>query len=109
MRSHEIDAILMYQDDSDVLIAAGSLTLNDGTPANVAKFFFSNQTWSAVGSGSDIPGPVTAIRTNELNLSSIFVAGRSTDNSTPFLLHWDGLSWTALGEYDRIVYSADCF
>ena len=68
--------VFPFQSDSEILVAAGSLTLSDGTAANVAQYSFSNSTWSAVGSGSDIPGPVTAMRVNDQNLSSIFVAGR---------------------------------
>ena len=62
------------QDTADVLVAAGSLILSDGTPANVAKYYFANSTWSAVG--SNLPGPVSAIRIDDYNLSSIFAAGR---------------------------------
>lgn len=53
--------------------------LSDGTAANVAKYYFANSTWAAVGSG--IPGPVTAVRINDQNLSSIFAAGRYVSSS----------------------------
>lgn len=69
-------AVVDYASESsnDVVIVAGSLTLADGTSANVAKYFFSNSSWVAVGSG--IPGPVTAMTVDDGNINSIFAAGR---------------------------------
>jgi len=64
----------LYQSKPEVLVVAGSLTLADGTAANVAQFNFDNSTWSAVG--GNIPGPVTALSVNDLNSSSIFAAGQ---------------------------------
>lgn len=53
------------------------MALSDGTTAaNVAKYSFPNNTWSSVGSGSDLPGPVTALEVNSNNASSIFAAGK---------------------------------
>jgi hypothetical protein len=58
-------------------VASGALDLpGDGGAANVVQYSFSNGTWSAVGSGSDLPGPVTAVEVNGGNSSSIFAAGR---------------------------------
>lgn len=61
---------------SDSLIAAGSVALADSTSANVASYSLSNSTWSSVGQGSDLPGPVTALEINNGNASSVFAAGR---------------------------------
>ncbi|KDQ21696.1 hypothetical protein BOTBODRAFT_99589 [Botryobasidium botryosum FD-172 SS1] len=80
-----------------LVVVGGSLTLADGTPANVAMYSSSNSTWTAIGSGADIPGPVTAIAVDNLNSSSIFAAGRSADGSAPFFLHWNGIGWTSMG------------
>lgn len=55
---------------------AGSIALSDNTEANVAQLTLSNNSWVAVGSGSDIPGPVTAVEVNDANSSSIFAAGK---------------------------------
>ncbi|KAH9942312.1 cortical protein marker for cell polarity-domain-containing protein [Epithele typhae] len=82
---------------SEALIVGGSIALADGTSANVATYAFANSTWSAVGDGSDLPGPVTAVEINNNNASSIFAAGRSTDNTTSFLSFWNGVSWTSVG------------
>lgn len=59
----------------------------DGTAANVAAYSFSNQTWSAVGQGSQIPGPVTACEVDNGNSSSIFAAGRWGDNTRTFIYY----------------------
>lgn len=61
---------------SDSLIAAGSVALADSTSANVASYSLTNSTWSSVGQGSDLPGPVTALEINNGNASSVFAAGR---------------------------------
>lgn len=58
------------------MIAAGSLALSDNIPSNVVRYSIGNSTWSALGSGSDLPGPVTAIEVNGGNINSIFAAGR---------------------------------
>ena len=84
-----------YQTNNEILIAAGAMSLPD-TPSYVAKYSFSNATWVAVGSGSDIPGPVEAVEVNNGNSSSLFAAGKSSDG-TSFLTFWDGVKWTALG------------
>lgn len=68
------------QDRRDVLVAAGSIALADGTPANVAEFAIANQTWSAVGDSAQLPGPVTAMEVNNGNTSSIFAAGRCVEH-----------------------------
>jgi hypothetical protein len=98
----------------DVLVVAGSIQLQDGTPANVAKYYFSNSTWAAIGSG--LPGPVTAVSVNDDNIENIFAAGRyvigrtsltqpklitsfipsTSDGDSPFMLHWDGKSWNPI-------------
>lgn len=56
-------------------MVGGSIALSDNTAANVAQYSLDNATWSAVGSGSDIPGPVSAIEVNSGNASSLFAAG----------------------------------
>ncbi|KAJ7188405.1 cortical protein marker for cell polarity-domain-containing protein [Mycena filopes] len=82
--------------NEDYLITAGSIALSDNTAANVAQFTFANNTWASVGSGSDLPGPVTAVEVNAGNTSSIFAAGRSSDASSSFLSFWNGATWSAL-------------
>ncbi|KAJ7502743.1 cortical protein marker for cell polarity-domain-containing protein [Mycena galericulata] len=92
----EAASVAYAGDNQQYLITSGSIALSDNTAANVAQFTFSNTSWVSVGSGSDLPGPVTAVEVNAGNVSSIFAAGRSTDTSSSFLSFWDGISWTAL-------------
>ncbi|KAI0645397.1 cortical protein marker for cell polarity-domain-containing protein [Trametes meyenii] len=82
---------------NNALIAAGSIALADSTHANVAAYSLSNSTWSSVGNGGDLPGPATAVEVNDGNMNSIFAAGRSTDDSSPFLYFWNGQSWSSIG------------
>ncbi|KAH8828412.1 cortical protein marker for cell polarity-domain-containing protein [Flagelloscypha sp. PMI_526] len=100
----EVSTVGYSGNNQDNLVAAGSLALSDNTAANVAQFVFANSSWSAVG--SDLPGPVTALEVNNLNGSSIFAAGRSTDGSSTFLNFWNGAQWSTLGsnfEKDTVV------
>ncbi|KAJ7497160.1 cortical protein marker for cell polarity-domain-containing protein [Mycena latifolia] len=92
----EVASVAYAGSNQEYLIAAGSIALSDNTAANVAQFTFSNTTWAPLGSGSDLPGPVTAVEVNAGNSSSIFAAGRSSDASSSFLSFWNGASWTAL-------------
>lgn len=82
--------------NQELLIAAGSIKLSDGTFASVAQYSLTNGTWTPVGSSTDLPGPATALEVNNGNAHSIFAAGRSNDNSTSFLSVWNGLKWTTL-------------
>ncbi|TBU29554.1 cortical protein marker for cell polarity-domain-containing protein [Dichomitus squalens] len=82
---------------SDTLIAAGSIALADSTHANVASYELSNSTWSSVGDGSTLPGPVTAVEVDNNNKSAVFAAGRASDGSSSFLYFWDGKNWNSVG------------
>ncbi|KAE9401582.1 hypothetical protein BT96DRAFT_918714 [Gymnopus androsaceus JB14] len=91
----QVSSVSYAGSNQETLIAAGSIALSDNTEANVAQLTLSNMTWAAVGSGSEIPGPVTAVEVNDANSSSIFAAGKTTDNAT-FLSFFDGQNWTTL-------------
>lgn len=100
-----------------MIVVSGSIALADTTSANVVIFSTSNQTWASLGSGSDLPGPVTAVAVNDGNTSSIFAAGRyvcesvigqgsrcltiivfrTSDGTSSFLYFWDGQTWSAVG------------
>ncbi|EJD03004.1 uncharacterized protein FOMMEDRAFT_134152 [Fomitiporia mediterranea MF3/22] len=92
----EVASVAYGGDNQELLFASGSIALSDGTPANVAMFAFDNSTWTAVGSGSDLPGPVTAVTVDDGNSSSIFAAGKSSSGSSPFLSFWNGAKWTTI-------------
>ncbi|EMD37469.1 hypothetical protein CERSUDRAFT_114109 [Gelatoporia subvermispora B] len=93
----EVASVDYAGNNEDIIIAAGSIALADGTPANVAAYTISNQTWAAVGSGNDLPGPVTAVTVDNGNVSSIFAAGKSADGSSSFLFFWNGKQWSNVG------------
>jgi len=84
------------QPNQELLIAAGSITLPDNTISNVAQYSLPNSTWLAVGTGSEIPGPVQAVEVNNGNSSSVFAAGKTADG-TSFLSFWNGAKWATLG------------
>ncbi|KZV86588.1 hypothetical protein EXIGLDRAFT_774480 [Exidia glandulosa HHB12029] len=89
----EVSSIVYAGDKRDTMLVGGSIVLSDGTASNVASYSVPNTTWTAVGGGQGIPGPVTALEVNNANVSSIFAAGKATDGSSAFLLHYDGSSW----------------
>ncbi|KIK67106.1 hypothetical protein GYMLUDRAFT_37143 [Collybiopsis luxurians FD-317 M1] len=91
----EVSTVVYAGNNQDTLIAAGSIALSDHTAANVAQLSFANLSWTAVGSSSDIPGPVTALEVNDANANSIFAAGKTSENAT-FLSFFDGHNWTTL-------------
>jgi hypothetical protein len=66
----------LHKSNPALLVAGGSIVLPDGSPANIAAYSFTNNTWLPVGQGSQIPGPVTACEVDNGNASSIFAAGR---------------------------------
>ena len=52
-------------------------------------FSFANSTWVPVGSGADIPGPVTAVTVDNGNSSSIFAAGRYVSKKTWRIIYFE--------------------
>jgi hypothetical protein len=92
----DISSVSYAGNNQETLIAAGSITL-DGSTTNVAQYNFANSTWAAIGNSAEIPGPVTAVTVNNGNSSSIFAAGRTNDGSSPFMMFWDGISWSSVG------------
>ncbi|KAI6000478.1 cortical protein marker for cell polarity-domain-containing protein [Pisolithus albus] len=93
----DISSVSYAGSNEEFLVAGGAITLPNGTTTSVAQYSFSNATWTAVGNPTDIPGPVTALEVNDGNSSSIFAAGRTTDGSSPFMVFWDGISWSYIG------------
>ncbi|EIW82991.1 hypothetical protein CONPUDRAFT_81100 [Coniophora puteana RWD-64-598 SS2] len=92
----QVSSVSYAGNNQEYLIAAGSITLSGGS-ANVAMYSFSSGTWNAVGDGSSIPGPVTALEVDNSNSSSIFAAGRTLDGSSAFMYHWNGATWNNIG------------
>lgn len=93
----DISSVSYAGNNQETLIAAGSITLLGGSTTNVAQYNFANSTWAPIGNSAEIPGPVTAVTVNNGNSSSIFAAGRTDDGSSPFMMFWDGVSWSSVG------------
>ncbi|KAI6046185.1 cortical protein marker for cell polarity-domain-containing protein [Pisolithus marmoratus] len=93
----DISSVSYAGSNQEFLIAGGAITLPSGATTSVAQYSFSNATWTTVGNPTDIPGPVTALEVNDGNSSSIFAAGRTSDGSSPFMVFWDGISWSYIG------------
>ncbi|KAG2145943.1 cortical protein marker for cell polarity-domain-containing protein [Suillus bovinus] len=92
----DISSVSYAGNTQEILIAAGSITLG-GLTTNIAQYNFADSTWAAIGNSAEIPGPVTAVAVNNGNYSSIFAAGRTADGSSPFMMFWDGVSWSSVG------------
>ncbi|KAN0064481.1 hypothetical protein ACQY0O_002107 [Thecaphora frezii] len=95
----EISAIDFAGNKANQLIVAGSVTVNN-VEAALASYNFDTQVWTTLGSiGSNAgqaPGPATAASVDDLNADSIFVAGRTSDDSAPYLVKWDGGQFQAV-------------
>ena len=72
---------IIWQSNQELLIAGGSVTISGTSSDNVLQFTFSNASWSPLGDGANLPGPVTAITVNDGNASSVFAAGRCVSTS----------------------------
>ncbi|KAH8995626.1 cortical protein marker for cell polarity-domain-containing protein [Lactarius akahatsu] len=93
----DIASVAYAGSNQDVLVAGGSITISGSSSDNVLQFTFNNASWSTLGDGANLPGPVTAITVNDGNSSSIFAAGRSVDGSSSYLVTWNGHVWTSQG------------
>lgn len=84
------------QDDSRYIFAAGSFEL-DGQDVYAARWDTKELQWSVVGDANALPGPATAIATDDQDEQKIFAAGVSSDEAaTPYFMKWDGTTWSDL-------------
>lgn len=93
----DVSSVSYAGSNQEFLVVGGAITLPNGVTANVVQYSFSNATWTAIGNPSDIPGPVTAVEVNDGNSSSIFAAGRTSNGLLPFMMFWNGISWSNIG------------
>lgn len=95
----QISAIDYAGSKASDLIVAGSIALNN-TQTALAAWNFDSHTWTSLGSignqAGQAAGPATAASVDDLNMNAIFVAGRSSDGSEPYLAKWDGTSYEPL-------------
>ncbi|UZJ54620.1 hypothetical protein CBS101457_003940 [Exobasidium rhododendri] len=88
---------------ADILVVAGSITLN-GLESSLAAWSFdvakggSWTSYGSVGSGTgQAPGPATAVSVDNLNANAVYLAGRSVEGTYPYLTKWDGINYNDLG------------
>ncbi|KAK4057194.1 hypothetical protein OIO90_001689 [Microbotryomycetes sp. JL221] len=79
--------------NSQYLIVAGRFGYQ-GQQSFVAQWNFDNSTWSNIGEATDIPGPATAISSDNGAINKLFVAGESLADGSPYLMYWNGTTWT---------------
>ncbi|KAK0546919.1 hypothetical protein OC845_004366 [Tilletia horrida] len=83
------------------LIAAGNLQVS-GVSTPLASYDSTQNAWAAlgaIGQGDGLaPGAATAMSVDNLQLNSIFVAGRTQDGTSAYLSKWDGGRYVALGQ-----------
>ncbi|GAA5826546.1 hypothetical protein JCM11251_002420 [Rhodosporidiobolus azoricus] len=77
---------------SEYLLAAGNFVLDSDT-RYVARWNFKNSSWSGLGAANDLPGPATAVSSDNNDKDKVFVAGQSTAGS-PYLFYWNGTVWS---------------
>lgn len=103
----QVAALDFAGNKANTLIVAGSMTMN-GAEASLAGWQFDNEqpTWIPYGvvgpSNGMVPGPATAMAVDDLNNNAIFVAGRNTDGTEPYLAKWDGNVYSTLGEMELL-------
>ncbi|GAA6002971.1 hypothetical protein JCM10207_001925 [Rhodosporidiobolus poonsookiae] len=79
-------------DKSQYLLAAGNFILDSET-RYIAQWNFKNSSWTGLGAPTDLPGPATAVSSDNHNADKIFVAGSSL-SGTPYLHYWNGSTWS---------------
>ena len=102
----QISTVDFAGSNANQLIVAGSVELeNQESP--LASYNFDTQVWSLIGSvgsgNGQAPGPATAASVDDLNANSIFVAGRTSDGTQPYLARWDGSQYQLLGNGELLA------
>lgn len=85
-------SVRLSQDKSQYLVVAGRFSFS-GQTAYIARWNFDNSTWSAIGSPNDIPGPATAMSSDNGDIEKLFIAGEST-TGLPYIMYWNGTTWS---------------
>ncbi|KDE04470.1 hypothetical protein MVLG_05118 [Microbotryum lychnidis-dioicae p1A1 Lamole] len=86
-----VGSIAFAGDKAEFLYAGGDFILN-GATTYFAQWTFTNSSWSAIG--SSLPGPVTAVSTDDYNQNKVFVAGSISSTGAPYLWYYNGQTWT---------------
>jgi hypothetical protein len=88
--SGEVRALDFAGEKSELVIVAGAFVIGDAV-SYVAIYNFDNSSWVNL---DGLPGPALAVVADNKNTSSIFAAGYSSSDASPYLQHWDGSTWT---------------
>ncbi|KAH6854623.1 cortical protein marker for cell polarity-domain-containing protein [Chaetomium sp. MPI-CAGE-AT-0009] len=87
---------LMWATDN-ILLAGGSLTINDTTSTFLARYDASTQDWDVYPGADQLPGPVTVLTAGTSDGGQIWAAGTSQDGA-PYLMKSDGSTWQRAGQ-----------
>ncbi|KAJ9104438.1 hypothetical protein QFC21_001933 [Naganishia friedmannii] len=94
LRSGVVSSLQVGGQNAENLLVAGSFVLSDGMSAAVAIYSFTNTSWITLGTADALPGSVRAVTMDNGNTGSVWAAGQSSSDNQPFLMHWDGHSWS---------------
>jgi hypothetical protein len=86
---------MMWTSDS-ILIAGGSLTVNDTSPTFLASYDAGKQTWSSFPGSDKLPGPVHVLNAASSDGSQLWVSGTASNGSV-YLMKYDGSNWITAG------------
>ncbi|KAL8420219.1 hypothetical protein RB594_003123 [Gaeumannomyces avenae] len=76
-----------------VLLAGGSLTLNETIKTSLARFDTNRGTWEAFPGFDQLPGPAEVLTAASRDGNEVWVSGTSTANGTIYLMKYDGSQW----------------
>ncbi|KAK4154646.1 cortical protein marker for cell polarity-domain-containing protein [Chaetomidium leptoderma] len=88
---------LMWATDN-ILLAGGSLTINDTVPASLARYDAAQQTWDTYPGADQLPGPVTVLTAGTSDGGQIWAAGTSSKDGSVYLMKSDGSTWQQAGQ-----------
>ncbi|SCV69677.1 BQ2448_1071 [Microbotryum intermedium] len=86
-----VGSVAFAGDKAEFLYAGGDFILN-GATTYFAQWTFTNSSWQAIG--SSLPGPVTAVSTDDYNQNKVFVAGSTSSTGAPYVWYYNGQTWT---------------
>ncbi|KAL2119009.1 hypothetical protein VTJ04DRAFT_5969 [Mycothermus thermophilus] len=89
--------VLMWATDN-ILIAGGSLTVNNTISTFLARYDTAQQSWDVYPGADQLPGPVTALTAGASDGSQIWVSGVSSRDGSVYLMKSDGTTWRRAGE-----------
>ncbi|KAL2266622.1 hypothetical protein VTJ83DRAFT_5974 [Remersonia thermophila] len=89
--------VLMWATDN-ILIAGGTLTINNTIPTFLARYDATQQSWDVYPGADQLPGPVTALTAGASDGSQIWASSVSSSDGSVHLMKSDGATWRRAGE-----------